>query len=433
MPTDTANSTSQIFKDCGIRDVAKLTHHRSAALQLGGFKGLSESENNALTDHKLDKHHSAYGPVCVAKTCKVMAGFDIDDAYFVPRSMIELPNSVLWYVRKLLPNYDKWKTETTSANGDKSTFCAMFLNDLLPWLVEVIVQDGCYFVQDFPDHVISKLLRMKIPAYDRFALQSRRWVREKQNSRQLDKITALNGASRASYEALQRQVDKLQSDNNDLKESVQRLENKIDALISELVTQRASRHEQQKVHQPQLHEQQEQDEQDSIEAQKNTEPKNTEPLLTDQPRPTLNEALAYPPRMAPFESKLPKSLALLWREWDFKSLEQYRRLDKGRLGWPRHIRIGYERRMYLVDKIMERAEACSITIPEAARRMDGPSQAGTRQGNEENRDSRTVYQFWQYLHDNDVSIQRRATRKPTTEQTGRERKRPRTQGVINQG
>ena len=428
MPTtDTANSTSQIFKVCGIRDIAKLTHHRSAALQLGGFKGLSESENNALTDHKLDKHHSAYGPVCVAKTCKVMAGFDIDDAYFVPRSMIELPNSVLWYVRKLLPNYEKWKSEAASVHGDKSTFCAMFLNDLLPWLVEVIVQDGCYFIKDFPDHVISKLLRMNIPAYDRFALISRRWVREKQDSRQLDQITALNGASRASYEALQRQVDKLQSDNHNLKESLQRLENKIDEIISGLVTQKASQELGQRIEQHGLQPQRELDAQNHEERRT-----NTQTSLQDQPRqPTqVNEALVYPPRQAPFESALPKSLALIWREWDFKSLDQYRRLDKGRLGWPRNVRIGYERRMYLVDKIMERSDTYSITIAEAARRMDGPSRAGIH-GNEENRDSKSVYQYWKYLHDNDVSIQRRATRKPT-EHTGRDPKRPRPHPVTNQ-
>lgn len=173
-----------------------------------------------------------------------MAGFDIDDAYFVPRSWIELPNPVLWYVRKLLPKYDSWKAEAASVHGDKSTFCAMFLDDLLPWLVEVLVQDGCYFAKDFRDHVISKLLCVNLPAYDRFALQSRRWVKEKQNSRQVDQLTALNGASKASYEALQRQIDNLQSDNKNLKESVQRLENKIDTLLSELVTIRSSQEQQ---------------------------------------------------------------------------------------------------------------------------------------------------------------------------------------------
>ena len=417
IPEDTANSTSQIFKDCGIRDIAKLTHHRSAALQLGGFKGLSESENNALTDHKLDKHHSAYGPVCVAKTCKVMAGFDIDDAYFVPRSLIELSNPILWYVRKLLPKYDNWKAEAASVHGDKSTFCSMFLDDLLPWLVEVVVQDGCYFTRDFPDHVISKLLRMKITAYDRFALQCRRWVTEKENSRQLDQLTALNGASKASYEALQRQVDKLQADNHDLKEHVQRLENKIDGLenrlldgmenkMDELLSALATRRVGQEQQRIQQHEQQAPQFQQQQEEQQRRTP---ETLLVHPP--TVNDALAYPPRQAPFESALPKSLALLWREWDFKSLEQYRRLDKGRLGWQRNIRIGYERRMYLVDKILERAETCSITPSEAARRMDGPSRAG-RNGNEENRNGKSVYQFWNHLHHNDDSIQRRVTRGP---------------------
>lgn len=206
------------------------------------------------------------------------------------------------------------------------------------------------------------------------------------------------------------------------------MENKLDALISELVAQRASQHERQPINQHDLPLPQREEHDSQNQGQQQTLPAET--ILKDAPRPTLNETLAYPPRQAPFESALPKSLALLWREWEFKSLEQYRRLDKGRLGWPRNVRIGYERRMYLVDKIMERSDACSITIAEAARRMDGPSRAG-RHDNEENRDSKSVYQYWKYLHDNDVSIQRRATRKPT-ELTGRDPKRPRPAPVTNQ-
>ena len=405
---DTANSTSQIFKDCGIRDVAKLTHHRSAALQLGGFKGLSESENNALTDHKLDKHHSAYGPVCVAKTCKVMAGFDIDDAYFVPRSMIELPHSVQWYVRKLLPRYDAWKAEATSSRGDKSTFCAMFLDDLLPWLVEVLVQDGCYFVDDFPEHVIAKLLRMCIPGYDRFALHSRRWVTEKQNSRQLDQIVALGGASKASYEALQRQIDKLHTTNDRLQDRVQFLESKLDdstqlfeRKMNELIAAVTGKGVQ---------------EQESAVQERHEPPLPPEDTrnTANQP-PTINDTLIYPPRQAPFESALPKSLDLLWREWQCKGLEQYRRQDKGRLGWPKSIRVGYERRLYLVDKILERAERLSITVPEAARRMDGSSRAGIH-NNEENRNGLSVYQFWKHLHDTDTTIHRRGIRRQQQQQ-----------------
>lgn len=397
-----------------------MTHHRSAALQLGGFKGLSESENNALTDHKLDKHHSAYGPVCVAKTCKVMAGFDINDAYFVPRSMIELPNHVLWYVRKVLPRYDTWKAEAESAKGDKSTFCAMFLDDLLPWLVEVLVQDGCYFVDDFPEHVLSKLLRQRIPGYDRFALQSRRWVTGKQNSRQTDQIAALNGASKASYESLQRKVDELETSNRQLKDCVHLLDNKVDRIvasverlnefISALVTKQVGLPVQQRLQPVEVRPSAQIPQQPIDEAVPRTSP------------PTLCEALAFPPRQPPFESALPKTLSLLWREWDLKGLDRFRRQDKGRLGWTRKIRTGYERRMYLVDKILERAERLSISEEEAARKMDGPSKAGPRGNNEENRGDLTVYQFWQALHDSDVSILRR-TRKAGEHPQGRQLKR----------
>ena len=96
-----------------------------------------------------------------AKTCNVMSGAEKGEkTYFVPRALLPLAYSVEWYCRKLLPDLAKWRREAKSPRGDKSTCCDKFLNEILPYFVEVLVQDGIYFVKDFPEHPMSRMLRV---------------------------------------------------------------------------------------------------------------------------------------------------------------------------------------------------------------------------------------------------------------------------------
>ena len=90
-----------------------------------------------------------------------MAGFSKEDAYYVPRVTLEWENHSLSSLTKhVLPNIDNWKTQSGSRNGDKSQCARTFLYKLLPWFVEVLVQDGIYFITDFPDHPLSAFLRV---------------------------------------------------------------------------------------------------------------------------------------------------------------------------------------------------------------------------------------------------------------------------------
>jgi hypothetical protein len=49
----------EIYKATGVVH-SKVTHHRTAALQYAGFNGLAPYQINTLTNHLLDKQHSAY-------------------------------------------------------------------------------------------------------------------------------------------------------------------------------------------------------------------------------------------------------------------------------------------------------------------------------------------------------------------------------------
>ena len=90
-----------------------------------------------------------------------MAGFRQDDEYFVPRASIRLPNSIHYYIERLLPDLTEWKRQSWMPQvGDKSECCRNFLYDLLPFLVKVIVQDGIYFIMDHPHHELSLYLKV---------------------------------------------------------------------------------------------------------------------------------------------------------------------------------------------------------------------------------------------------------------------------------
>ena len=89
-----------------------------------------------------------------------MTGFNIEEPYFVPRTSIPLDHTIEYYVKKVLPNYDRYCREINSHRGDQTLCSKKFVFDTLPFLVNVLVQDGFYFVRDFPSHPVSHLLKV---------------------------------------------------------------------------------------------------------------------------------------------------------------------------------------------------------------------------------------------------------------------------------
>ena len=167
--SDAGNAMKTIFGALNL-ELCKLTHFRTWAVQNGGFRGLRPDQVNTLTDHKTEKQHSAYKPVAEYETSRIMAGFINDEAYFCPRAIIQLDNSIDWYTKKLLPSIDSYRRQHQSAMGDKTEMCRRFLYELIPWMIEVVVQDGIYFVKDFPSHPISNMLKVSAILYLKYAV-----------------------------------------------------------------------------------------------------------------------------------------------------------------------------------------------------------------------------------------------------------------------
>ena len=141
-----------IYRETGVTN-SKVCHHRSAAMQYAGFHLLGPHQSNTLTKHKLEKHHAAYGPVAERKTCTVMSEFKDNEPYHLERGQVELPRPISWYEVQLFGDkISNWRAQAGSDDGDKSTCCSNFLNEIIPWFVEVLVHDGIFFIDDFRDH-----------------------------------------------------------------------------------------------------------------------------------------------------------------------------------------------------------------------------------------------------------------------------------------
>lgn len=67
--SEASNSTQEVLDATGISST-KLTHHRTAALQYGGFEGLRPDQINTMTHHMIDKQHSAYQSVTEREVSK---------------------------------------------------------------------------------------------------------------------------------------------------------------------------------------------------------------------------------------------------------------------------------------------------------------------------------------------------------------------------
>jgi Centromere DNA-binding protein complex CBF3 subunit, domain 2 len=91
-----------------------------------------------------------------------MAGFSKDDAYFVPRATLTF-NQRPWesITKLLLPKIEVWRRQVQNRRGDKSSCATTFLNLMLPWFVEVLVQDGAFFIHSFPNHPVANFLKVR--------------------------------------------------------------------------------------------------------------------------------------------------------------------------------------------------------------------------------------------------------------------------------
>ena len=113
------------------------------------------------TKHKTDAGDRHYASQVSIPVCKVNAGFMKDEKYSVPRSKIGLPGNLSTEELTLIlfPFIPRLRNELEQEDGDNCMASRHFLDVILPFFAEVIVQDGIYWLQKHPLNSGTRLLQ----------------------------------------------------------------------------------------------------------------------------------------------------------------------------------------------------------------------------------------------------------------------------------
>jgi hypothetical protein len=139
-----------------------VTHYLTAI----GFTG---EQVKFMTKHNMDIFLKDYCCQINIPVCKALAGFnplETSDNYCVPRTRLKMPGgmNVEQITSLLFPNIHRWRSELASPVGDKvqATSANHFLYKILPFLSEVCIQDGIYWIKDFPQNTAVMLLLQRL-------------------------------------------------------------------------------------------------------------------------------------------------------------------------------------------------------------------------------------------------------------------------------
>ena len=161
---------------------AKVTHLRKAGMDEGGKAGVNPDMLASMSKHNASDKISRYIPQTSTIVMKAMAGFRMDEAYYIPRSEISFPDwtSLEDVISRVFPCYPQWQLEHQHFNGDRSEAAQNFLGKLIPFFATVIFQDGIYWVEKYKTHEATMLLlKVMPPQYERCAAATRAEVLSK--------------------------------------------------------------------------------------------------------------------------------------------------------------------------------------------------------------------------------------------------------------
>jgi Centromere DNA-binding protein complex CBF3 subunit, domain 2 len=223
---------SKVFEALGIR-WSKCVHLRTASIEHASAVGeLSPEIIATMTKHGASRDGMAnllkhYMTELHPELLRVTAGFDKDDrAYRVWRTQFDVdqwvrqvtaPGDDREVVDVVFPHYRRWKEQQESEWGDKSEAAENFIKKTLPFLAKVVLQDGVYWIHDFPDHPVSRLLTFitanrniragrRPHPYVQFGNRCREWAQQQQEHLPEDQLQQLHSATRNTVHVLANQV-----------------------------------------------------------------------------------------------------------------------------------------------------------------------------------------------------------------------------------
>ena len=208
-------------------------------MRLAGIKyASSQVELDGGTVRTMSKHQGSklekvYMTELFPSVLRVMAGFLKEDTYFVPRTMLKLPWSMEEISTYIFPKIHLWRTQFNAPNGEHSGAADNFLNECLPFFAKVMVQDGVYWLHQYPNHEVLKILCNSMPPeYEQWAAGARKEIETMVSNKREVLTSDLNDAAKAALlTVLDRMDEKFGLHNTEL--SVLTRENR---LLRELVS-----------------------------------------------------------------------------------------------------------------------------------------------------------------------------------------------------
>jgi hypothetical protein len=190
------NAYAPIFKKLNI-SWDKVTHLRKQGIEQASTWGLLTPQEISLqSKHNLLGKIDCYCTEMYPPNLLVGAAFKPEEEYFLARGKWEPSISYGDYLHRIFPKLEEWRGQFLSPDGDKSKAAMNFLWMTLPYMALVVVQDGPFWLREFPEHEISKLLLERMPAdYQRKSQWVRGKVAELDKAHEESKVKDLNKAA----------------------------------------------------------------------------------------------------------------------------------------------------------------------------------------------------------------------------------------------
>jgi hypothetical protein len=384
--TAAASAYEKVHTACDI-DWSKQTHLRSSSTEYASAVGeLTAEEIATMTKHGGSKTGVAtllkhYITELFAKVLRVMSGFEKDNKdYRVWRTRFNVDGFCAQFGKEpvdfIFPFYWHWKEQQEGEDGDHSNAADNFINMTLPFLAKVVLQDGVYWIQNFPNHPAVRLLlwQMQGTPYVQFAQNCREWARQQQQNLPVDQMAVLEATTRNTVHALSNQFSRVEQRQDDLFDLIER--NEIKHQQEEIKRQQEEEAKEQRRQQEARDQEQRQQEfftallqrqQAPPPASSRSSPARRQPPPRQQqqqqqppppvPPPPRQQGVAASLPIPPIPHSLPNSLRDFMSEHYLYRLDDYTGHKDNRRGWDSKTRNRFSVRMYLYGKIYDKAMA----------------------------------------------------------------------------
>lgn len=280
-------------------------------------------------------------------------------------------------------------------------------------MAKIIVQDGIYWVRDYPYHPASQMLMASLPGYERFAIRARHELDQHQQQLQGSQIDQLTAAAAAAFNYTTQRLDAAQASNLQHQQMSQAMQAQLADMYeyskSSYELQKKTYDMQQTMYNYYLQQQANPSQQVPV-ALPPLPPAPAPPRLLPNSLPAAPArrlpnstgagtgqvmTIRSNPRCPPINTAMPKSIELLVREWQREKLDDYASINNKSTDWGSKMHQAYIKRKYIHD-FAHRTKGAGSTV-DRAKEMD---RSRIQQ-------KLTVAKYFTLLKSNDDDVRRR--------------------------